>query len=407
MTMNPFAQSPVGSAFGPTLARGLLAVALLAVLAGCGGDKPADEEAGADGEPAAETVAEAKGDGKEDKKEVKTIPVEVEPVSRRAIAASYSGTASLEAPNEAQVVAKTSGVLLELLAEEGDRVKAGQVLARIDPERARLELKRTEATLQKLQAEYARAQELFERKLIAAEAHERLRFDLETQRALHNIAKLELSYTAVTAPISGVIARRLVKEGNLIPLNSPLFRIVDTDQLEAVLNVPERELATMQSGLGVTMQVDALPGRSFEGRIERVSPVVDSGSGTFRVTAGFAGADLLKPGMFGRIEVVYDRRADVLTVPRSALLEGEGEAAVFAIRDGKAVRTGIQLGHVNGRFAEVRSGLVEGDQVVTVGKVTLRDGSEVEVVNQPKPAPTTDAGQIAHAATASTAATSK
>jgi membrane fusion protein, multidrug efflux system len=348
------------------LARLGLLWALVLLLAACGVSK---------GD--ADKSAEAKKNG------VQAIPVEVEPVLRRSIAASYSGTAALEAPREAQVVAKTSGVLLKLHAEEGDRVRTGQLLARIDPERPRLEVQRAEATLRKLEAEYNRATELFERRLIAAEAHERLRFDVATQRAAYELAKLELSYTSIVAPIDGVIARRMVKEGNLLPLNSTVFRIVDTDHLEAVLNVPERELGTMTPGLSVALLVDSLPGQRIEGRIERVSPVVDPGTGTFRVTTAFAGSDVLRPGMFGRIEVVYDRRADALTVPRMALLEGEGEAAVYAVRDGKAVRTGIRLGHVNGTYAEVVHGLDEGDRVVTVGKVTLRDGTDVEVVNEP------------------------
>jgi membrane fusion protein, multidrug efflux system len=391
MSRNPLLQQALSHVTSGRALRAGAALLLVALLAACGGKG----EAPAEGADAAKPEAE--------KKSVQATPVEVEPVQRRSIAASYSGTAALEAPNEAQVVAKTSGVLLKILAEEGDRVRAGQVLARIDPERPRLEVQRTEAVLRKLESEFKRSEELYARKLVAAEAHERLRFDIENQRAAHAMAKLELSYTSVVAPIDGVIARRMVKEGNLIPLNSAMFRIVDTDRLEAVLNVPERELGTMQAGLGVSLLVDALPGRKIEGTIARVSPVVDPGTGTFRVTTAFAGGEQLKPGMFGRIEVVYDRRADVLTVPRSALLEGEGEAAVFAVRDGKAVRTGIRLGHINGTYAEVTQGIDEGEQVVTVGKVTLRDGAAVEVVNQPA----NDAGQVAQAATTAVTASAE
>ncbi|WP_339827680.1 efflux RND transporter periplasmic adaptor subunit [uncultured Arenimonas sp.] len=378
----------------PSRSLAALALAISLVLAGCGGgEPPAEGEAGE-----AETTAQAEK-GKTDEKKVEAVPVEVAAVAKRPIAARFTGTANLEAPGEAQVVAKTSGVLLQLLAEEGDQVKAGQVLARIDPERPRLEMERARATVRKLENNYRRSQELLESKLVSAEASDQIRYDLEAARALYQLAQLELSYTNIVAPIDGVIAARAVKPGNLIQLNSSLFRIVDTSRLEAVLNVPERDLATMKEGLTVRMTADAMPGDVFEGVIDRVSPVVDAGSGTFRVVTVFPGGEGLRPGMFGRIEVVYDQRNDALTVPRSALLQDAGETAVFAVRDSKAVRVPIEVGHLSGELAEVRKGLEEGDQVVTAGKVALRDGAAVEVLNPPATA-SIEAAQVADASKA-------
>lgn len=348
----------------------VLALALSLALAGCSGDQAGSGE-GERGKP---------GDKKP---EAEAVAVEVSKVAKRSIAASYSGTANLEAPVEAQVVAKTSGVMLQLLAEEGDLVKAGQVLARIDPDRPRLEMERARASVRKLENNYRRSQELLASKLVSAEASDQIRYDLEAAQAAYQLAQLELSYTNIVAPIDGVIAQRSAKEGNLIQLNSSLFRIVDTRRLEAVLNVPERDLATMKAGLRVTMQADALPGKQFEGRIDRVSPVVDGGSGTFRVVVEFPGSEGLRPGMFGRIEVVYDERADALTIPRAAMLEDGGEITVYSVRDGKAVRVPIKVGHLSGELAEVLTGLKEGEQVVTEGKIALRDGAAVEVLNAP------------------------
>ena len=377
----------------PLLTRSgaVLALAITLALAGCGGGGP-DGEA-KEGDAAAATGEN--GEGQAPKSEA--VPVEVAAVARRPISASYSGTANLEAPAEAQVVAKTSGVMLQLLAEEGDQVKAGQVLARIDPDRPRLEMERARAQVRKLENNYRRARELAESKLVSTEQAEQIRYDLEAARAAYEIAQLELSYTNVVAPISGVIAQRMAKPGNLIQLNSALFRIVDDSRLEAVLNVPERDLATMKSGLTVHMAVDAMPGRVFDGRIDRVSPVVDAGSGTFRVVTAFPGDGGLRPGMFGRIQVIYDQRKDALTVPRAALLEDAGETAVFAVRDKKAVRVPIEVGHLSGDLAEVRKGLVEGDQVVTAGKITLRDGAEVEVLNAPAAGAASEVAQVAQA----------
>lgn len=359
-----------------TLAIFLASFALMACSRGPAADAGADENA----------AAERKADGKRvkdrgDEQKVVSVPVEVALVSRRTMSARYNATASLQAVSEAQVVSMTSGVLLALLAEEGDRVKAGQVLARLDPDRKGLALAQAEAQLRKLESEYKRSSELFARQLVSADAHGKIRSELEIQRAAVSIARLELDYTQIKAPISGVIAQRMVKVGNLIQPNTPLFTIVDNSRLEAVLNVPEREFATMHAGLPVSMQVDALPGQTFSGVVDRVSPVIDAGSGTFRVTARFDGKMALQPGMFGRIDVVYDRRENALVVPRAALLEDEGGVSVFVVREGKAVRVPIQIGYLEGDFAEVRGGLAEGNAVVTVGKITLRDGAMVEVVN--------------------------
>ena len=91
-----------------------------------------------------------------------------------------------------------------------------------------------------------------------------------------------------------MIASRSIKTGNFVQINTPIFRIVDTSRLEATLNVPERELVTLKAGLPVALVVDALPGKTFQGTVDRVSPVVDSGSGTFRVVCAFKGDGILQ-----------------------------------------------------------------------------------------------------------------
>ncbi len=380
--------------------RHILGLALLLVLAACG---PGPSGGGGGDKP-------GEGDSQEDV----AVPVEVGQAKRQPIVANYTGTATLEAEREAQVVAKTSGVLLHLRTEEGDRVREGQVLAQLDPERPRLQLAQTESNLRRLENDYRRAQELHSNKLISAEAFDKIRFDLETQRAASDLAKLELSYTNIVAPIDGVLSVRMVKEGNLIQLHSPLFRIDDFDPLLAVLNVPERELLTLQPGLAVSMHVDALPTATFVGTVARISPVVDSQTGTFRVTCEFRDeTGTLKSGMFGRINVVYDERAEALVIPREALSDEDGEASVFVVvteeikpeepREGEekkkpdpkaepvkpkigtvARRRVVKVGYVAGDGVEIREGLAEGDQVITVGRAAVRDGTQVKVLESPQ-----------------------
>ena len=372
----------------PSPSRCLSACALLLLLAGCG-NKPASTD-----------QASAK------------VPVEVAVAQLAPIAASYAGTAPLEADHETDVVAKTGGVLLRVDAEEGMSVHAGQVLAELDDAQARLALAEADATLKKLQSNFSRSQELWQRKLISQKDYDQLRYDLEAQRAVYEQKQLALSWTRITAPIGGVISKRMVKRGNLIQTNQALFHIVDMSPLLAVLNVPERELGRLKPGQPVRLAVDALGRRRFSGRVLRIAPVIDAASGTFRVTCEFDHDDgVLRPGMFARIDIVYDQRRSALVIPRSAVVDDDGHSAVFVVARqaatvkpalakggrGQALaaepahtpatvevvhRVEIRTGYSDGDRIEVLSGLKPGDRVVTLGHSALRDGSEIAVVEK-------------------------
>lgn len=335
-----------------------VALVLSVALAGC---KPKDEE-------------KAKIDA--------PVPVEAALVKLGEVTGAYSGTTTLEPEAQAMVVAKTSGVILRLLVEEGDEVGAGQTLAELDRERPALELNRARANLDRLENDLRRSRELFDKKLLSSEDYERVRFNVDAERAAYDLAALELSYTKITAPIEGVIAKRMVKVGNLIQPNQTLFQIDDFKPLWGILNVPERELATMRLGMPVRLSVDSLPGVAFAGNVARVSPVVDPQSGTFRVTTEFRDPQArLKSGMFGRFEVVFDRRSDAMLIPVEALLEEDDVRAVFVIEGGIAKRRIVQVGYQNGDRIEIRDGLKVGEQVITVGRATLREGAKVSAVN--------------------------
>lgn len=346
--------------------RAVLAVCFCLALAGCKANGQHTDEGGEDGEKKAEAAA---------------IPVEVAAASRAAMTAAFQGTANLQAEAEAEVVTKTSGVVLEIAVEEGDSVRKGEVLARLDSDRQRLDLAQSRANLRKLENEFKRQQELFERKLISQDVFERARFDLETQKAAYDIAELQLSYTEIRAPIEGVVSKRMVKVGNLIQINQALFKIDDFDPLEAVVNVPEREMSTLAAGQPVQMLVDAMPGQVFIGTVGRVSPVVDPSSGTFRVVAQFRDpSGGLRSGMFGRVRIVYDQRTDALVVPRAALIGEGSEPEVFVVDNGVVKRTKVKIGYTDGGNVEILEGLTDGQQVVTLGQSALRDGTKVQVI---------------------------
>ena len=339
----------------------LMASALL--LQGCGGAVNGDED-------------------KEETEAALAIPVEAATVSVSDMAAFYTGTATLEADKQALVVSQITGVVLKINAEEADFVEAGQVLAVVETDRYALQVKRTNASLKRLQTDYKRKQELSAKQLVSTEDFERVSAEYEAQKAAYELAKLDLAYTSIRAPISGFISERMVRAGNLVKLHQPVYNITSYDPLLAVVHVPERELRVLSKGLRVAMSVDAWPGESFSGEVIRISPVVDTNTGTFRVTAQIIDhGQMLKPGLFGRIEIQYDMHENVPVVPRSAIITEDELSHVFVINDESfANRRTIELGFEADGLVEVTQGLEKGETVVTAGKGSLSDESRVEVV---------------------------
>lgn len=318
----------------------------------------------------------------EEAEETAAIPVEIALPSRGDIFAVYSGTAPIEAFADAQVVAKAGGEIREIFVEEGDEVTAGQILMRLDGDRLRFEAAQAEANLLKLQRDYQRNVDLKEKSLISAGDFEKIQFEMEALAATSNLAKLELGYTEIRAPISGVVSQRYVKLGNTIEENAPVFQITSLEPLVSYVHVPEREYRSILAGQTASLSVDALAGARFEGIVARVSPVVDPSTGTFKITIEVMDTSRrLKPGMFGRISIVYDSHENALQVPRSAIVQEAGEPSLFVVENDVAHRRGVRTGFIEGGSIEILDGLADGEQFVLVGQTGLKDGSKVSVIN--------------------------
>lgn len=311
------------------------------------------------------------------------VPVEVQKPTRGDIYAIYSGTAPIEAFAEADVVAKVAGEVRFIGVEEGDTVTKGQVLARLDGDRLRLELNETEARLQKLQRDYERNVDLSSKGLVSAGDFEKIKYDMEALQAAYNLARLELDYTQIRAPIDGVISERFIKLGNTLAVNDPVFRITGLDPLVAYLHAPEREFSRIRSGQPAGLQIDALDGPPIVASVSRVSPVIDAISGTFKITIEISDASRrIKPGMFARIGIVYDNHENALQVPRSALVEDLGETSVYVVEDGLAVRKSVQVGYSNQGRVEIIDGIGDDDDVIVVGQVGLKADAAVTIINR-------------------------
>ncbi len=328
-------------------------------------------------QPGAEDADEAA-----DEDDAPAIPVETATPTRGDIVAVYSGTAPIEAFADATVIAKVSGEVREILVEEGDAVATDDVLARLDGDRLRLEAEQAEANLRKLQRDYQRNVDLNERGLISVGDFEKIQYEMEALKATFDLAKLELGYTEIRAPIDGVISERFIKIGNTIDVNAPTFQVTSLEPLVSYLHVPEREYRRIDQGQSATIHIDALPGSRFDAVVSRISPVVDPAAGTFKITIEVSDPSRrLKPGMFGRISIVYDRHADAMQIPRSAIVEEAGESAVYVVEDDVVEQRIIRTGYAEGGQIEVLEGLADAEEFVVVGQRSLKNGSKVSIIN--------------------------
>lgn len=310
------------------------------------------------------------------------IPVEIAKATNGDISAYYSSTATLEAQDEAMVVSKVRGIVKQINVEEGDLVEEGDVLAQLEDEQLELEASRAKSTMDRLRNELKRKQELFKKNLISAQEFENAKYEYEAQKSEYELAQLKIKNSQIRAPISGVISDRLIKTGNMINTDQEVFDITDFDPILAIMKVPEHEMGKIKKGQQALLRVDAIPNTTFEGNILRMSPTVNSESGTFEVTVSVRDtSQQLKPGMFGRVRIVYDTRENTLMVPKNAVLSEDGENSIYVIKNNIAFKKDISTGYENGDNVEVIQGLAPSDTVVTVGQSSLQDSAHVEIIS--------------------------
>jgi membrane fusion protein (multidrug efflux system) len=327
-------------------------------------------------------VGEASVTDKETLQAAVPVPVEIAQPYRTDIYATYAATATISSDTDAPVVARVQGEVVELLVEEGDYVVAGQVLASLDGERLRLEMLAAKANLKRAHTEYERNIDLNKRGLISASMFDSLQYDLEALEATYELKKLTYDYSKIRAPIAGVVVSREIKPGQHLNVNDVAFRITDTTELIAYLQIPQSELAKFDVGHPVNIEVASMPGTRFPAAIKRISPTIDTRNGTFRATAIIDNANgNLAPGMFGRFTIAYEQHKAALVIPTKALLDEDNESTVYVVMNGEVVTRTVETGIEADGNVEILSGLSEDEIIVVVGHSGLRSGSKVLASN--------------------------
>ena len=313
------------------------------------------------------------------------VPVAVAEAFSGSIASYYKATATLEVEKEAEVLARVSGVVDELLAEEGDVVAAGDPLLTIDNAEYRYRVEQAEAATANLRARYERLEQMMAEQLATEEEFETARSDLASAEADEGLARLNLSYTEVAAPFAGRVTQRLVDVGENLSVGSPVFVIADFNPLLARVHVPSREFNRLQRNQAVDLVLDST-GARLSGRIKLISPIIDPTSGTIKITVEVpdypAGT---RPGDFAQVQIVTERRDGATLVPRIAVLTDKGETVVYTVGgEGgglTAERRIVEVGFTDDDNAQILAGLAPGERVVVKGQRSLKHGMPVKILD--------------------------
>ncbi len=220
----------------------------------------------------------------EDNKQTEfAIPVTVASIERSNISANFHTTATLESRTEADIITRVTGIIEHLTVEEGDYVEKGQLLAKIDARRYQLALDRANAELAGVEQELKRLSLMAEKKLVSAQASDKLKYQYQAAVAARELAALDLKDSQIIAPISGYISQRFVKTGHFTQGYQKLFHIVDQSSLQAVVYLPEHQLSNTKIDQQATLSFSARAGKLYQAKVRSISPVIDSRSGTFKV----------------------------------------------------------------------------------------------------------------------------
>jgi RND family efflux transporter MFP subunit len=337
------------------------------------------------------------------------MTVELGAVTRGDLAAHLTVVGNLIGEQTVDVAPKIGGRLAAVSVQLGDRVRRGQAIAKIEDreiveqvrqaeaslEVSKATIRQREADLKVAEVNFDRSKNLYGRQLLSKQslddAESRYlaalaQLDLAKAQQSQTEARLEelrinLQNTSVVAPVDGFVGKRNVDPGAMVSSNTAIVSVVDIARLRLVANVIEKDLRMVNTGDPAEVEVDAYPGDKFRGRLARVAPVLDPATRTAAMEIEVGNPDYrLKPGMYARVTLTVEDRKGTLVAPKNAIVDLQNQRGVWVPNeDNRARFLAVELGIEDADRIEIKSGLKEGDRIVTSGATAVRNGDQLVI----------------------------
>jgi membrane fusion protein (multidrug efflux system) len=310
------------------------------------------------------------------------VTVEAVKVALAPMPQAITAVGSLRSDESITLRPEVAGRISAIGFTEGQRVAKGTLLVRLDPAVPEAEVQQARANLKLARTKFDRAVDLAKSNFISGQARDEAENNLKVAEAAVQLAEAKLAKTDIRAPFSGIIGLRVVSVGDYVKEGADLVNLESIDTLKVDFRVPEIYLKQVQVGQSLAVVLDAIPGKTFDGKVYALNPLFDAAGRAIVIRAVVRNTETaLRPGMFARVRLFTREAKDAMVIPDVALVPAGDEQFVFRIVDGKARRAKVEIGQRREGLVEVLQGLDAADSVVTAGQLKIRDGTAVKVAS--------------------------
>lgn len=308
------------------------------------------------------------------------VAVEARKVALAMMPQAITAVGSLRSDESITVRPEVAGRIAAIAFQEGQRVQKGATLVRLDPAINEAEVEQARANLKLAQSKYDRAVDLAKSNFISGQARDEAENNLRVAQAAVQLAEARLARMEIKAPFSGIVGLRAVSLGDYVKEGADIVNLESIDPLKVDFRVPEVYLRQVSVGQSLAVSLDAFPGKTYEGKLIAVNPLIDAAGRSVVIRALVRNSDTsLRPGMFARVRLFTRGAAEAMVLPDTALMPAGDEQFVFRVVDGKAQRVRVDIGQRRDGMVEILQGIGRDDLIVTAGQQKIRDGTPVRI----------------------------